>query len=167
MILFLDFDGVLHRFFPLDQGEENAHFYFVPPFEAAVRQAQGPVDIVIASTWRRKFSLDALKAHFSPDIAARIVGATPTVGSGNGPGARQVEVEAWLEAHGRQGEAWVGIDDFPELYAEDAAVVACHDQFADREAELLLEAIADPAAFAQAHPNRHQSGFVLPPALRA
>ena len=156
MLVFLDFDGVLHRFFPLPgvPDEENAHFHFMPHFARAVMDSGVPVEIVISSTWRRKYELSALRSNFPRSIAHLVVGVTPTVGSGAGPGARQVEVEAWLAAQGRDGEAWVGVDDFPSLYQPGAAVVACQDQFAELESQLLIEALRDPAGFALAHPVR-------------
>lgn len=153
ILFFLDFDGVLHPHFPLADlpDEENQHFFYLPVFETAARQC-GEYEIVISSTWRNKHTLNEIRQLFSPDVAARIVGATPAVGRGNGPGARQVEVEAWLEAQGRQNDPWIGIDDYPELYNAGAAVVACHDGFRQRETDLLLEAARDIKAFAERYP---------------
>lgn len=157
MLIFLDFDGVLHPFFPLpgQSDTENALFSSVKRFEQAVRRSPVPIEIVIASTWRNRESLFELRAHFARDIADKIIGVTPKVGAGNGPGARQAEVEAWLEQNNRQGEPWVGVDDYVELYAPGAAVVCCHDKFDDRETGLLLEAVADPVAYAQKYPVIH------------
>lgn len=151
--VFLDFDGVLHRFFPVqgESDESNAHFAFLPAFEMAIRACPRPVEIIIASTWRHKYSLTELKSHFSEDIAAHIVGVTPRIEGGNGPGGRLREVHAWLAANGRPMADWVGVDDFPTLYGQ-GAVVACQDGFFDREHELLVQAVADPGAFAAANP---------------
>lgn len=152
--LFLDFDGVLHHFFPLpgNTDEQNAKFAFLPAFEAAVRQSPRPVQIIISSTWRRTKTLSELRALFSADIADLITDVTPAQGLGNGPGARHAEVVAWMGSRNRLGQPWVGIDDFPELYRPGDTVVACRDRFGEREASLLLEAIADPLGFAQRHP---------------
>lgn len=169
MIYFLDFDGVLHPFFPRADltDSQNAHFSCVKAFERAVLQC-GDVEIVIASTWRNKYSLHELRAHFSPHIAKKIIGVTPKVGPGNGDGGRQVEVEAWLDANGRTGEPWIGIDDFPELYCPGATVVACHDEFGDRETALLIEASQDPQAYAIKYPVRSngEKKIILPGANR-
>lgn len=152
--LFLDFDGVLHHFFPMpgESDEQNAKFAFLPAFEAAVRQSPRPVQIIISSTWRRAKTLSELRALFSPDIAGLITDVTPVLGLGNGPGARHAEVVAWMESKNRFGQPWVGIDDYPELYLPGDAVVACRDEFSSHEAGLLLEAIADPVLFGQLHP---------------
>jgi hypothetical protein len=153
ILFFLDFDGVLHPFVPLAHlsDEENAHFSSLPAFEAAAR-ACGEYEIVISSTWRKNHSMDEIRRLFSPDVAARILGGTPAIDSGNGDGARQAEVEAWLKENGRQGDPWIGIDDYPQLYRPGAAVVVCHDGFRERETALLVEAAKDPARFAERHP---------------
>jgi hypothetical protein len=156
MLFFLDFDGVIHHFFPLPDfsDAENAHFYYLPALEAALRLCPDP-EIVIASSWRNSHTLDDIRAHFSPDIAACIIGATPKVGAGTGDGARQVEVEAWLEGAGRKSSPWVAIDDMPNLYSPGSAVVACPDRFGPEQAVALIEAATDPAAFAIKHPIRN------------
>lgn len=163
---FLDFDGVLHPFFPLPDlsDEENAHFSSLPRFEAIVRQCPNLM-LVISSSWRNKYSLEELRRFFSPDIAQRIIGATPAIGSGSGDGARQVEVEAWLEQRGLAGQRWIGIDDYATLYSPGAVVVQCNDQFGEREAGMLLHALEDPTGYAMKYPVRSGSGekkIVLP-----
>lgn len=152
--LFLDFDGVLHHFFPREDSSdlENARFAFLPEFEAAIRKSPRQVQIIISSTWRRSHNLSELREFFSPDIAGLITDVTPVLGTGNGPGARQDEVEAWLRSKGREGQEWVAIDDMPVLFRSGAAVVACDDRFEEREAALLADAIQDPSAFARAYP---------------
>lgn len=159
MIFFLDFDGVLHPFFPSSRfsDEENGYFSAVPALEAAVR-ASGDFEIVISSSWRKSHTLDAMRLHFSPDFASRIIGITPTLEGGYEPGGRQAEVEAWLAAAGREDEAWVAIDDSPELYRSDAPLVVCDDIFGEREAQRLMEAAANPAAFGA---KRLESGGLI------
>jgi hypothetical protein len=73
MIIFLDFDGVLHPF--LDRSGAKA-FCYMPRLEKVLREFPS-VQIVIASTQREVVSLALLKEQFTSDIAARIVGATP------------------------------------------------------------------------------------------
>ena len=169
VIVFLDFDGVLHRHFPMPgPDEENARFAFRANFERAMRACPRPVEIVISSTWRRERSLDTLRSLFSPDIAQRIIGVTPFVGPGNGPAGRLVEIEAWLEHNGRIDSPWVAVDDFPELFAPGTPLVVCHDEFLAREEALLIEAVADPVVFAQNHPvadyrsDREKPRIVVP-----
>lgn len=113
MILFLDFDGVLH---PEPCCQDGDLFCRRPLFEAVMRDFPA-VKIVISSTWRQTRSMDQLKALFSEDIAARVVGATPNwmdlpeLMSVIGQYPRHVEVEGWLRQAGRPCEKWVAIDD--------------------------------------------------------
>jgi hypothetical protein len=113
MILFLDFDGVLH---PEHDGEPTPAkrvFCHLPRFEAVMRDFPA-VEIVISSMWREQFSLDALRARFSPDIAARIIGATPLTPRVDGkymPARREGEILDWLTAAGRTHEPWLAMDD--------------------------------------------------------
>ena len=153
--LFLDFDGVLHPYFPVagKTDTENAHFSCLKAFETAVRDCPTPVRIVISSTWRNRESLSVLKERFSRDIQKIIVGVTPNVEGSNEPGGRLTEVRQWLVENGLQDARWIGIDDYPELYGE-GVVVACNDEFGAREKALLLAAVADPAVFMKENPCR-------------
>ncbi len=111
-ILFLDFDGVMHPEFC----HESKHFVHLDTFEAVMRAAP-EVELVISSTWRRKRSLDELKALFSTDVAARIVGATPlytqlaNVPVGLVGYEREAECRSWLRQHGRVTQEWLAVDD--------------------------------------------------------
>lgn len=103
MILFLDFDGVLHPEF-CHQGEKP--FCHRDKLEMILRD-HPQVEIVISSMWRQTRSLTELQALFPPDIGARIVGVTPDWRDlselyeviGNYP--RHVEVEGWLRQANR------------------------------------------------------------------
>lgn len=111
-ILFLDFDGVMHPEFC----HESKHFVHLENFEAVMRAAPH-VDLVISSTWRQKRSLDELKALFSTDVAARIIGATPLYAQlEDVPDAlvgyeREAECKKWLHQHGRTTQEWLAVDD--------------------------------------------------------
>lgn len=113
MILFLDFDGVLH---PQHDGEptpEDRVFCHLHRFETIMRDFP-MVEIVISSMWRYQFSLDELRARFSPDIADRIIDATPQTERTEGeylPARREGEILDWLAAAGREGSPWIAIDD--------------------------------------------------------
>ena len=104
MLLFLDFDGVLHPVF----GSRELDFCRLPLLETVLRGAP-EVRIVVSSTWREVFGLAQLRSRFSPDIAARIVGATPVL-----PGrSRHAEIMAYLQRHARHDTQWVALDDTP------------------------------------------------------
>lgn len=117
MILFLDFDGVLHPEPCFDSGRL---FCFLPRLENILRDFTD-VEIVISSTWRETRSLDTLRDFFHPDIRHRIIGVTPkwsehselfdVIGY-----QRQTEVEAWLRASSEPWARWLAIDDKPYLF---------------------------------------------------
>jgi len=112
-VLFLDFDGVLH---PSD-APSGAMFCHLPAFEVVLRDHPS-WDIVLSTDWRITQLLDDLKAPFSPDIAARIIGVTPDLSLPfDAAGARQREIEHWM-AMNRPGAHWLAIDDRIEGFSE-------------------------------------------------
>ena len=117
MILFLDFDGVLH---PEPCYDEKTLFCRVPRLESVLRDFP-EVLVVISSTWREKRSLSELRSFFSADISNRIIGTTPSwkdfpdlfeaIGF-----QRQTEVEAWLRESGEPWQSWIALDDKSYLF---------------------------------------------------
>jgi hypothetical protein len=113
MLLFLDFDGVLH---PEPSFQSETLFCHLPKLESILRDFPN-VDVVISSSWRDTRTLTELQALFSPDIRMRIVGVTPDWRNhpglfdviGNYP--RHIEIEAWRRDSGRLWEDWIAIDD--------------------------------------------------------
>lgn len=117
MILFLDFDGVLH---PAVCSSASDLLGRRPLLESVLRECPD-VDIVVSSTWREGRTLSQLQELFSSDIGTRIIGATPgwrdiQDESAMGTYTRQAEIEGWLRQVGRSWEAWVALDDQPWLF---------------------------------------------------
>ncbi len=110
-ILFLDFDGVLH---PYAQGMETEKFTRLPLLEEMLR-ADNDVHIVVTSTWREAYSLDALRNRFSPDLRERIIGRTPSLEEYHSDFMRAEEIEAWL-AGVEHGDTWAAVDDDPQNF---------------------------------------------------
>jgi hypothetical protein len=106
MILFLDFDGVLHP----DPCEKNELFCNLVNFEALLR-AYPDIEVVISSTWRLTFDITSLRSYFSEDLQHRIIDKTPRCSAVNYPRGR--ECEEWLQREQRQDEVWLAIDDWP------------------------------------------------------
>jgi hypothetical protein len=160
VILFLDFDGVTHPFFPRPDltDQENALFSCLPAIEDALR-AHPHVRVVISSSWRMTKTPDELRTLFSPDLQARVIGQNPLLPdhNPNDPGARMTECLAWLAANGEESTPWVALDDFEDLYSPGAALVVCHDGFRGRERALLEEALNDPDTFRTRYPVRDAS----------
>jgi hypothetical protein len=112
MILFLDFDGVLHPRYEDCPVPEDVVFCHMPRFAAVMRDFP-EVQIVISSTWREQFSLDKLRSWFSADISGRIIGTTPVFPADRPRSLEQRESEilAWLVERGRSSERWLALDD--------------------------------------------------------
>ena len=151
MLVFLDFDGVLHHFFPRNDcgPEQNEHFYYLPFFEKVARDYD--FKIVISSTWRTKRNWPQPLDVFSPDIRKRIIGVTPVLEDGHAAGGREKEVLEYLRRTDRDNEPWVALDDYTVLYDKGTCVL-CNDGFGEDEAQRLREALLDPKAYAQKHP---------------
>jgi hypothetical protein len=99
MILFLDFDGVLHPRHPRTDrsDEENLYFCYLPRVEKVLRD-HPEVRIVVSSDWRLRRTLDELRACFSTDIRERVIGTTELVRQNleSDDGQRQLQVETYL-----------------------------------------------------------------------
>jgi len=111
MILFLDFDGVLH---PMNRA--TGVFSLLPHFEQVMRDYPG-VDIVVSSTWRETYSIEELRSVFSEDFRSRLVDVTPIVTSAGKPHVREIEILSWLRETGREYEAWLAVDDSEWLFS--------------------------------------------------
>ena len=112
MILFMDFDCVLH---PVGEGHlpsDRTDFCFLPRLEALLREFPN-VKIVISSSWREQLRYETLLKPFSDDIRARIIGAPPPreVGPPHPFAYREGEILAWLQLHDAVDEPWVALDD--------------------------------------------------------
>ncbi|QFY42326.1 hypothetical protein F6R98_06540 [Candidatus Methylospira mobilis] len=134
MILFLDFDGVLHPE-PFER-----MFCHLERFEAVMRDFPA-VEIVISSMWRYQFGLEALRARFSKDIVARIIDTTLLPEhSGADTLTREREILNWLIAHRRMDESWLAVDDADwefQWHRDQLIACASHVGFDDKAAEAL------------------------------
>ncbi|WP_144967686.1 HAD domain-containing protein [Herbaspirillum lusitanum] len=117
MLLFLDFDGVLH---PAIYKNNSDLFCRRSLLENSLRNCQH-VDVVITSTWRENRTLEELRSLFSTDIRSRIIGKTPNWRDIQSPSemgsyVRQAEVKSWLLHADKNWESWVVLDDQPHLF---------------------------------------------------
>lgn len=128
MLLFLDFDGVLHSAVTYSQ---EGQFARLPLLEDILREFDD-VQIVITSTWRLKRSLTTLRSYFSADIAARIIDVTPEFRNIVAIDSlqsfpRHAEIDIWLKEHNRRHEPWVALDDRRDWFAPfTGRVVFCN-----------------------------------------
>ncbi len=140
MILFLDFDGVLHgepelrrcaptsaKFLKDDEkrfvtkGHQRVVSVDGPLFEHAERLAEvlaghESVDIVISSSWRTHFDLHKLAGFLPPALGHRVVGTTPVLDASNPDGIRFLECESWVMMRGLASCPWLALDDMAELF---------------------------------------------------
>ena len=118
--VFVDFDGVVRRD---GSPRERLDADCVERFADCVL-AHDAARVVIASTWRLVFTLDALRAMFPARLVPRIEGATPQLRTANVNRIRSDEVTAYLHAVGAGASRWIAVDDKPALYGPGAPVLA-------------------------------------------
>lgn len=120
LILFLDFDGVLHPE-GLQAGERDQLFCAKPVLLQILRAAPY-VDVVFSTSWRLLYSFDDLVSFAidSGDFAHRFKGITPHLPAEERRqgvlGQREEEIQAWLAMHGRDYGRWLALDDQPKLF---------------------------------------------------
>lgn len=125
MIVFLDFDGVLH---PENVKSQEPLLCRLPRVEEVIREFPR-AEIVISSTWRLRWwdpeiATQEMRKHFSADIAPRVTGVTPNcldldwraAPDGLSLYPRHWECETWLRAHRPPGTDWLAMDDRAYLF---------------------------------------------------
>jgi len=126
MILFLDFDGVLH---PVGSTPAQC-FACLPLLEKFLRIEAPSWQVVISSSWREYYSRQQLLEVFSPELRARIIGSTPADGdpallSTWGQQAiifpREIQIRQFLNQRGLSKENWLALDDTPGWFSGGAA----------------------------------------------
>jgi hypothetical protein len=148
LIIFLDFDGVLHhenvslkkchpaarrhlkesdrRFLTRDGKLVKGKNLFEHADRLAVALEPFPdVRIVISSTWREHFRPEALLRFLPAPLADRVIGHTPFCSQNSEDGTRLLEVLAYIDGNGHTGEPWVALDDQARLFLDDDLV--CSD----------------------------------------
>jgi hypothetical protein len=112
MIIFLDFDGVMHPVNQTDLFCREEHL-------ARVLRDFPDVEIVISSSWRETHTLKNMLTFFLTDLRSRIVGMTPVVeirDTVDMPGVRLREINKYLTDTGNQHRRWVALDDDPGIF---------------------------------------------------
>lgn len=113
MILFLDFDGVLHPH--LRHEPDFCHNELLWQILRACPDAQ----VVFSTSWRDIYSPAEMVVFVTngggEDLAHRFIGFTPNLEKEGRYGRRDLEIQSWIDtdAYNRQ---WLAIDDVPELF---------------------------------------------------
>jgi len=143
IILFCDWDGVLHRY----GAHVKEYFECLPHLEEILRSFP-EVQIVVCSDWRKLHTIEELREPFSPDMRARLIGMSPCFSFEKyGEGIRYEEAKAYLRENNMDLERWVALDDISENWLNtatkeiDRRLVTCADGFLDEEAALLTQAL--------------------------
>lgn len=115
MILFLDFDGVLHPY-PLHVDDQHAELLQHTPLLWTLLRQHPALQVVVSSSWRERFPLDYLTDFLThgggEDLSDRIIGMTPILNHVE----RDRECVAWLKTHGHINTPWLALDDQPALF---------------------------------------------------
>lgn len=110
MILFLDFDGVLHP-----SGTTDSYFCNMPLLESFMLQHRH-LKVVVTSIHRKKYPFEAIVNFFPPSIQSRVIGVTPI---SDKVSDKYKDVHKWMEIN-RYNGPWLVVDDnltsFPEDY---------------------------------------------------
>jgi hypothetical protein len=132
VILFLDFDGVLHP------NNRAGRLFMWGTRLAAWLDTWPGVDVVISSSWREVHPKDEIVEMLGPAIASRVVGCTPWARQKRDDGVypaatttqfkyeRQAQIAAWMASSWDPARAWVALDDMPYLFERDCAhLIVC------------------------------------------
>lgn len=121
MILFLDFDGVLHPY-GCSVDKLFCHLELLQDW----LRARPQVDVVIASSWREAHPFEELRGFFDDDLHDRVLGVTPQYAKldwsqyeGEPPPprhARHAEILSWLHNSATPWRAWCALDDQAWLF---------------------------------------------------
>jgi len=128
LILFLDYDGVLHP----DPCTDATRLFENAPRLARVLEGFPGVGIVLSTSWRTVRSERELLDPLPAIVRERVLGATPrcsdfTPSPALLPYRRHAECLQWLEEHGMAACPWWALDDRVEWfqpYCEN--LIACN-----------------------------------------
>ena len=137
ILVFLDFDGVMHP-----AGCQTSRYFCQRDLFEAVMREHPSAGIVITSTWRHAYPMAEIRRFFSPDIAQRIVGKTPTHEDETDEHIRYREIRALLQHPKVAGARWIAVDDSDFEFPEGCPnLVLCDSDrgFDDEAAQSLRE----------------------------
>lgn len=117
MILFLDFDGVLHP------NREDAIFFCCLPLLWQLLREHPEIRVVFSTSWRFQRSLADLRTCVctggGEDLVQRFIGSTPALYHPTEAASREQDCRAWLAQAGLTETPWLALDDMPGLFSRD------------------------------------------------
>ncbi|UOP05370.1 HAD domain-containing protein [Conchiformibius kuhniae] len=137
MLIFLDFDGVLHGSNPQ---RTRILWQQMPVFAEFFGQDEwAHTEFVVSSTWRIGRSLAQLREPFPACLRPRIIGTTPPL---HHPihalhGCREREILCWLNDFCQTQRNWAALDDTAWYFRDHRhRLFLCAGQYGLREADL-------------------------------
>lgn len=139
MILFLDFDGVLHssevylvKREPVLRAEEGMTLFQHAPLLVEALEQRPDIQIVLSTSWVARLGFDRAKGYLPDALQARVIGATWHRHAGVLKNdwfllSRYVQVESYVRRH--RLTHWLAIDDDAEGWpeAERHHLIHCED----------------------------------------
>lgn len=118
MILFLDYDGVLHP----DPCYEAGRLFENAPRLAAVLDHYPEVGVVLSTSWRNVKTQAELLTPLPERMRARVIGCTPNfsdcrISGPLVPYRRHAECAEWLRQHDMASAPWWALDDRSDWFA--------------------------------------------------
>lgn len=114
MILFLDFDGVIHP-----NVRDEPVFCRLPLLWKVLRSCP-EVKVILSTSWRDDYSYEYLLKCVTEgggeDLAPRFIGQTPNLESEGLYGRRDLEIQNWLDTNKHIGP-WLALDDMVEIFS--------------------------------------------------
>lgn len=110
MILFLDFDGVLHPTFA-----RGKNYFSSLPLLWQLLSACHDIEVVFSTCWREDYPVEKLiqlvTENGGESYIERFIGATPCIVSRTAEFPREIECRLWLHGNGRLHRDWLALDD--------------------------------------------------------
>lgn len=133
MIIFLDFDGVLHSH-DIDNDE---YLFSRVSFLWQILRDCPDAEVVFSTSWRNIYKFDELLDFVTygggEDLEHRFIGATPSIvrepmSNSTGAGRREQECRLWLSGNGHQKTRWIAIDDTAVFFTDDCPALYLVDK---------------------------------------
>lgn len=137
MLLFLDFDGVVHP------RSGNLFDLTCLSYVELALTNYPTLEVVITSSWREHYELDQLKQLLGKEISKRVIGQTPLIIGSIEKHVRYSEIIQYLSDTNQTYRPWVALDDSSSLFPADAPLVSVNGKtgMTERESEILCIAL--------------------------
>jgi hypothetical protein len=130
VILFLDYDGVLHP----DPCYDTRRLFEHAPRLAAVIAPFPEVCVVLSTSWRTARAMDAVLAPLPAGLRERVIGATPFASAFSPPPhllpyRRHAECVQWMIENRQADRDWIALDDRTSWFSPACEyLIACDSQ---------------------------------------